>query len=144
MEIKIEENHPSVEVLIKCPKVTDEVERMISALQGFGEKLSGVKDGKTYFVGAGDVFYFESVDKKCFIYTETDVYEIGYRLYELEERLTEKNFIRIAKAQIVNIAKVKSLCPDFGGRIEVVLINGEKLTVSRQYSKSFKERLGLR
>ncbi|WP_407920378.1 LytTR family transcriptional regulator DNA-binding domain-containing protein [Gottfriedia luciferensis] len=32
-----------------------------------------------------DIFYFESVDKKNFIYTDKEVFETALRLYEVEE-----------------------------------------------------------
>ena len=53
-------------------------------------------------------------------------------------------FIRNSKSQILNIAKIKSICPDFGGRIEAVMENDEILIISRQYSKILKERLSLK
>jgi DNA-binding LytR/AlgR family response regulator len=117
---------------------------MASVLQGFDNKLQGSKDGKIYLIDVKDVLYFESVDKRCFIYTDKDVYDTPLKLYEIEEQLTEKGFIRIAKSQILNIFQIESLCPDFGGRIEIILKNSEMLIVSRQYSKLFKERLGIR
>ena len=44
---------------------------------------------------------------------------------------------------ILNLNKVKSLSPAFGGRFEAVLDNGEKTIISRQYVPVLKERLGL-
>jgi len=142
--ITIQEGFTNVEVIIKCPEATDEVHKLVSALHSYGQKLSGVKDGRTYLIDRLDVFYFESVDKRCYIYTESDVYETALKLYEIEERLSENKFFRNSKSQILNLMKIKSLCPDFGNRIEVVMENGEKLIISRQYSKLFKERLGLK
>ena len=144
MNVSIREGFSSVEVVIKCPKSTDEIQRLASLLQGYEQRLSGMKDGQTFLIDRNDVFYFESVDKRCFIYTATDVYETALKLYEIEDRPVGNLFFRISKSQILNIKKIKSLCPEFGGRIEAVLENGEILMVSRQYAKSFKERLGLR
>jgi hypothetical protein len=44
----------------------------------------------------------------------------------------------------VNIAKIESLCPDFGGRIETIMENGYKLVASRQYSKLLKKKDGIK
>ena len=107
-------------------------------------KISCTKDGITHLVDTGEVLYFESVDKKSFLYTESDVYELSLKLYEIEETLSDVGFIRSAKSQILNTHKIASLCPDFGGRIETTMISGEKLIVSRQYAKLLKERLGIR
>ena len=143
MKIEIQEGHNAIEVIIKCPEVTETVIRMKSLLYNCDQRLSCIKDGVTHLINKHDVFYFESVDKRCFSYTANDVYEIPLRLYELEELLSDNGFIRSSKAQILNIAKIKTLCPDFGGRLEVVMENEETLIVSRQYSKLVKERLGL-
>lgn len=133
-----------MEVVINCPEASDKVDRIVSALRNLDEKLSGVKEGQTYLIDQGDVYYFESVDKRCFIYTAKDIFETALKLYEIEDRFTDMGFFRCSKSQIINIAKIESLCPDFGGRIEAKMENGEKLVVSRQYTKSLRERLGLK
>jgi DNA-binding LytR/AlgR family response regulator len=144
VKVEIVEGHTEVEVIVKCPQATEDINRMVSVLQGFDNMLSGTKDGRIHLIDVKEVLYFESVDKRSFIYMDKDVYETLFKLYEIEEHLSDKGFIRSAKSQILNIARIKSLCPDFGGRIEVELCNGERLTVTRSYSKSLKERLGLR
>ena len=144
MKIEIHEKHECTEVIIKCPEITPDIRKLESLLYSFAKKLSCSKDGITYLIDTSEVLYFESVDKQTFLYTESDVYELPHRLYELEEMLSSSGFIRSAKAQILNTYKIASLCPDFGGRIEAVMENGEKLIVSRQYAKLLKERLGIR
>jgi len=148
LEIIIQEDCPDIEVIIKCPKATDEIQKLASLLQREwhdmpGQKMPGTKDGQTFLVDRHDILYFESVDKRYFIYTAADVYETALKLYEIEEWLTAGIFFRSSKSQVINIKKIKSLCPEFGGRLEVVMENGEILMVSRQYAKILKERLGL-
>lgn len=143
MKIEIKEGFPEVEITIKCPEATEDIRRIETLLYGHGQRLPCVKDGSTHFIEKHDVLYFESVDKRSYLYTADAIYEAGFKLYEIEELLSDMGFIRTAKAQILNMAKIESLCPDFGGRIEAVLNNGEKVIVSRQYAKTLKERLGL-
>ena len=52
-------------------------------------------------------------------------------------------FFRANKAVIVNLNKIKSLSPAFGGRFEAVLKNGYKVIISRSYVPKLKELLGL-
>jgi len=144
LKIKINEGFPDIEIIVNCPQVTEEINKIASVLKTYDKKLSGTKDGHIYMIERQDIFYFESVDKQCFIYTSDDVYETSEKLYEIEELLADMGFFRSSKSQIINIAKIKSLCPDFGGRIEAIMENGEKLIISRQYAKLFKERLGLK
>lgn len=130
MKIKIHEGFPNVEIHIKCPQSSDEIRRVESILKSYDEKLSGTKDGQTYMVDRHEILYFESVDKRCFICTDSNTFETPLRLYKTEERLADMGFIRCSKSQIVNITKNTSLCPDFGGRIEITIENCEKIIVS--------------
>ena len=143
IKIEIQEGFEDIAVIIKCPEVTDDIRKLESMLHGQSPKFLCTKKGAVFLVDKRDILYFESVDKRCFVCTANDIYESSLRLYEIEEMLSDAGFLRSAKAQILNIAKIRSLCPDFGGRIEVVMDNNERMIVSRQYAKLLKERLGL-
>ena len=71
--------------------------------------------------------------------------KIKYKLYQLEEIILSKNYIRINKSEIVNIKKIKSISPMFGGNL-LIYLEGYKtaLDISRNYVKDFKERMGIR
>ena len=143
MKVEIQEGFTETEVLIKCLEVTDEINKIKSLLlHDFKKKLPAVKDGVTHLINKQDIFYFESVDKRSYLYTANEVYEIFLKLYEIEN--IDINYFRNSKSQILNIAKIESLRPDFDGRMEVMLKNNEKVIVSRQYAKILKERLGLK
>lgn len=144
MKVEIQTGFPETEVLIKCQEVTDDVtkiERLL--LHEFGQKLYGTKDGATHLISKSEVLYFESIDKRCFLYTVGDVYETSLKLYEVENMLTSAGFFRSSKSQILNIAQIDSLRPDFEDRLAVTMKNGEKAMVSRSYARQLKERLGL-
>ena len=93
--------------------------------------------------GGREVLYAESVDKRTFLYTKSGVYETPLRLYELEERLAPRDFVRASKSAVVNFSRVQSIRPDLGGRLQLTLENGERLGVSRQYAPAIKEKLGI-
>ena len=71
------------------------------------------------------------------------MYETPLRLYELEERLAPRDFVRASKSAIVNFGRVSSICPDLGGRLRLTLENGEVVGVSRQYAPAIRKKLGL-
>jgi len=144
MKVNVVEGYSEVEITIKCPQVTDDIHRITQLLHMYEKKIPCAKEGKTHLISVGDVLYFEAVDKRVFLYTNADIYELALKLYEIEEMLNEAGFIRSSKSQIVNIAKIASLVPDFGGRIEAAMENGEKIIISRQYAKLLKERLGIK
>ena len=142
MKVTIQENerYEETEIVIHCRKTDEQILKIVAGLSSLDKKLSGTKDGRTFVVDPADILYFDSADKKTFIYTESMVLETSLRLYELEERLSG-NFFRASKSAIINIGKIKSILPDFGGRMEVTLVTGEKLTVSRQYAPDLKAKL---
>lgn len=130
------------EVWIRC-KEKEEAERIVAALQATKCKLAGTKEGRTFLVEPMEVLYFESVDKRTFLYTKDDVLQTSLRLHELEKQLAGSDFFRASKSTIINLMQVESLRPVFGGRIEVTMATGERMGVSRQYAPMIKQKLGL-
>jgi len=141
--IEVHQGFPDVTVTIRCPQETAEIQRMVALLESLDRRITGVLDGETCVLATHDVLYAESVDKRCFLYTAAAVYETSLRLFELEDRYGDAGFFRASKSQIVNVGQISSLRPEFGSRLEVVMTNGERLIVSRQYAHMLKERLGL-
>ena len=45
---------------------------------------------------------------------------------------------------VINFNEIKSMRPDFGGRMQLAMSNGETVFVSRQYVWYIKEKLGLK
>ncbi|MFJ8103856.1 LytTR family DNA-binding domain-containing protein [Lysinibacillus sp. NPDC096212] len=90
-----------------------------------------------------DIYYFEAVDGKIFMYCRNNVFEVKQKLYELEELCKGKNCFRASKSTILNIAKISSVHPTISGRFEAVLDNGEHTVISRQYVPVLKNMLGL-
>ncbi len=113
MDIKIVEDiKGTLQIVIKCKKIDDEINRLKNHIELFDKKLYAKKDNQMFFVNSSDILYFDSVDNRTFLYTKDDVMEIKQRLYELEISLSDKDFVRISKSQIVNINKIRSLKPE--------------------------------
>ncbi|WP_326513861.1 LytTR family DNA-binding domain-containing protein [Clostridium intestinale] len=144
MKILIEESpdNEDAELIIKCKSVSDEVKRIIELIKLSDEKIIGFLNGESYVVDPIKILYFESVDKKTFMYTENKVYEISLRLYELEKKMSKYDFFRSSKSTIINISRIKKLSHKFNGKLEATLDNDEKLLISRQYVSVIKEILG--
>lgn len=146
MKIQIHENasQKETEVIIHCKEANEQIIKMAAMMRVYDRKLTGTREGETYILDAAKILYIDTVDKKTFFYTGKEVYETSLKLYELEERLAGCDFFRASKSTIVNFNQIRSLRPDFGGRMLLVMNNGEKLYVSRQYVSVIKEKLGLK
>lgn len=139
--INEDENNNEIEIIINCKTIDDTVVKLISKLKEEDNVVTGSKNGRVYVIKLESILYFESVDKRTFIYTKDDVYECNLRLYEVEEKFGSRHFFRASKSTVINITKISVINPVIGGRIEVLLENKEKLIVSRQYVPVLKAKL---
>jgi DNA-binding LytR/AlgR family response regulator len=131
------------EIIIKCNEPDESLLQLIYSIKSTPKKLIGFTDLKMHIVNPKDVFYFESVDNKVFIYCKEKVFESKLKLYEIEAQYENLGFFRASKSTILNIGKIESVSPVFYGKLEALLQNGEKVFISRQYVYVFKKKLGL-
>ena len=143
MDVKISKIPESEKELvdIRCHRETDSVREIADFVRSRQGMLSGTLDGRQYAVAVSEIMYIESVDNRTFIYTESKVYESKQRIYELEDILKPKHFLRISKAALVNLMKISSVKPALGGRFSAVLSNGEEIIISRNYVSDLKKTL---
>lgn len=126
---------------IRCHKETDSVREIAAFVKSRQGQLSGTLEGRQYGIAVSEIMYIESVDNRTFIYTSSTVYESKQRIYELEDILKPKHFLRISKASLVNLMKITSVKPAMGGRFSAVLSNGEEVIISRKYVSELKKTL---
>ena len=148
MEINLIENKniTGTKVTIECYETDNKILRLINIIKGINnsdKKIVGVRDTDTYCINPDNVFYFESVERKTFCYTDNSVYETELKLYETLEFFSEADFMRISKSCVINLNKIKSIRPEFGGKILATMQNGERILVSRQYASELKLKLGI-
>ena len=81
------------------------------------------------------------MDNKTFIYTKNKVYETRHKLYELEEILKEKRFLRVPKSTLLNLMKVSAIKPALNSRFTAELFSGEQVIITRKYVPELKKAL---
>lgn len=143
ISINIDPTLSDTEVTISCGALTAETEKIIAALRMADDKLSVIKDGETHILEISKIAYIETVDRRTFVYTETDCFESKMKLYETEEKLCSSGFLRISKSCIVRLKYIRSLKADIDRKLRITLENGEQLIASRQYADKLKKRLGV-
>jgi DNA-binding LytR/AlgR family response regulator len=145
MKITIESvpagNEP--EIIIRWNEPDETLLQLIYSLKSHPRKLIGTRELQIHILNPKDVYYFESVDNRVFIYCREQVYESRLRLYEIEAEYESLDFFRASKSTILNLAKIKSVSPVLYGRFEALLLNGEKVFISRQYVPVLRRKLGL-
>ena len=70
-------------------------------------------------------------------------YALRMRLYEAEQRLAGRAFVRISNSEMINLKKVKGFDLSFAGTIRVSLSSGTVTYVSRRYVSKIKQLLGI-
>lgn len=128
--------HP--EVIIEYRELTDGVKRVSAFVRSVDQSISCKREGKEFSIPLSDVFYIESVDKKTFVYGETEVYQTRLRLAELEKMLSHAGFVRVSKSVILNIEKLQGVKNLANSRLEAFLSNNERICVSRKYLKEIR------
>ena len=68
---------------------------------------------------------------------------VKMKLYELEDLLKSKQFIRVSKYCLVNIGKINYIRSLLNSKLELQMNNGDLCEVNRSYLQTFKETLKL-
>lgn len=133
------------EVEIRYRERDNEVDNLVRVIRSSADALPGINEkGDMEMIYISQILYIEAVDRDVFAYKAEGVYKIRKTLYELEDDLREKFFVRISKSTIVNIKAVRSAAPEDFRRIKLLLKNGEYLIVSRNYANDFKTAIGMK
>jgi two-component system LytT family response regulator len=100
---------------------------------------------RTQLVELAWITHFVAQGKGTLAVTATGNHLVDRALGELEERLDPRQFVRIHRSAIVNLAWVGEVRPDLGGRLVVRLkdTGQTELQVARDRARAFKERLAL-
>ncbi len=145
MKVEVELDPRQAELLVKvlAPGETPELAALLERLEEPG-RLTGFRDGAAVPLDTGDVLRFYGEDKEVLAQTAAgETCAVRLRLYELEERLPRRDFIRVSHSEIVNWKRVTALDLSLTGTIRVTLEGGVTTYVSRRYVKKIKEVLGL-
>ncbi|MFR0822747.1 MAG: LytTR family DNA-binding domain-containing protein [Clostridia bacterium] len=146
MKIKIEIDEQLVEneIIIRCKQVDSSISKIqeaITNITSHAPNLLFYKDDTQYYLPLKEILFFETTEQGIHAHTADDVYQIKYRLYELEE-LLPKSFIRVAKSTILNINAIYSISHLLTSSYLVAFNKSHKqVYVSRFYIKALKARL---
>jgi two-component system LytT family response regulator len=97
-----------------------------------------IRSGEGYeLVPAADVVSFEAQGNYVRLRTEGGQHLLRITMVELEKRLDPQRFARIHRSTMVSIDRIKEITPAWHGDFEVLLADGQRLRLSR----NFRERL---
>lgn len=144
VEIFIDEKYEETTVKIYAKTYSKEIDWMKDQILGHPQdKITAFAGDGIQILAYKDILRFYGLDNKIYLDTMKNTYTTRLRLYQLEDRLPKKQFIKISRSEIVNLDYVKGLDLSFTGTIALELKNGQVSYVSRRNLKNFKEALGL-
>lgn len=91
---------------------------------------------------ARDIARFHAEDRYTVFRHEGQEFLLDEPLNTLEERLTDLGFVRVHRAELVNVHRVKALHLE-DGATEVELSDGQRAPVSRRQASELRRRLGM-
>ncbi len=144
IEVRLDATCEETTVVIYTNRVTDEVQNLARRLsQDAPQVIVGFLEEEAMLLSQEEIYRVFAESGKVFAETENGRYQLRLRLYELEERLDGKRFVRISNAEIVNLGMVRGFDLSFAGTICVRMKNGTVTYVSRRYVSKIKQVLGI-
>ena len=147
MEIRVveEKGRSQIEVTILSGPDNPRVAGIVRQLQMADGKLSGYIPGtiNRRMVFLADVAWVQTNGSMALIYLAIgEMLESSSRLNELEGELSDTEFVRISRQELVNLDHVTGISPAGSGRM-LLSVGEKKLVVSRKYTPEFKRRIGI-
>lgn len=144
VDIRLDDDARIPYAVIHTRTMTDEVNKAVKALTADRVKyIMGYAVGKLTPLDPPEIIRFYTENKKVQAQTVKQVYDIRERLYQLEELLNPREFIRISNNEIVNLHRIQDLELTFNGTFKINLQHGISTYTSRRYVNHLKRRLGL-
>lgn len=129
-------------------KPAEENQRMEALLQEVkpslprSDRLVIKSDGRVLFLRLVDIDWVEAADNYIRVHAGNEGYLARETMTSIENRLPSEKFMRISRSALVNLERIKELQPMFHGDYVVILRNGTKLTLSRNYRDKLQALLG--
>ena len=89
--------------------------------------------GRIVFLPVSDIRWISAEENYVRISTQSETHLLRETMSRLEEKLDPEMFLRVHRSSIVNLHHVKEVRTEGDGDYAVVLVNGEKLSMSRGY-----------
>ena len=109
----------------------------------YEQAIAGFREDVVEVLEPSEIYRVFAESGKVFAETNHGEYALRLRLYEAEQRLDSKTFVRISNSDIINLRKVKSFDLSFVGTICITLSNGTVTYVSRRSVAKIKQLLGM-
>lgn len=144
IRIQTDDSLKEDEIILHCRSENQQIRTLQSSIEDLITKSFSIlasQKRKEIYLPVSNILFFETSGSLIFAHTRNDMYEVNYKLYELEEFLPGY-FMRISKSTIVNIHEILSIHRNLTSSSIIEFQDTHKQTyVSRHYFKVLKSRL---
>jgi two-component system LytT family response regulator len=130
---------PDIQILLK--QITESVRE---AAPKYPERIASRLGDRIWFLDLSDITHFYAQDKLTYAVSDDKVYCVDHAIADLEKELDPRNFFRIHRSTVVNLAWIQEVASLPGGMLNIRLkdTKGTDLTVARDRAREFKMRAG--
>ena len=121
IKTRIDDQFKEIELHV-CNNTADQsVKEIVSDLHAMYDKGISCTDsrGNKLMLNSNEIISVYAEGQKVMILGVEDTYSVSKKLYELEEELGERHFVRISKSELVSIKKIQSLDLSLTGTIKI-------------------------
>ncbi len=122
----------------------DEINKLLDLIaKGQDVFVTGYNEVGQKNIESRYIHYFVIEDDDVQAVLKSTRFIVKMKLYEIEELLENKHFIRVSKYALVNINKIDYIKPALNSKLILLMRNGDEVEVNRHYYKAFKKALNL-
>ncbi|MBR6766556.1 MAG: LytTR family transcriptional regulator [Clostridia bacterium] len=140
VEIRVEPG-AAQQVIIITDHLTPEIEALAKSLENKPfDRLTAYSERGVKLIPTDEILRIYSESQQIRVETLSgSVHTLRGRLYEYEEQLAPRRFVRISNSEIVNGSMITGMDFSLSGTICLILKNGVKTYVSRRYVQRIKK-----
>jgi two-component system LytT family response regulator len=124
--------------------ISDRVQALLTFLnkeEVFLKRILIKTDDRINIIPVEDIQWLEADGYNIKIFNQAESFKLRKTMKEIEQKLDPKIFLRIHRSYIINMNYIKEIQEWFKGDYLVILKNGKKLTISKNYYRKVIDRL---
>ena len=140
VELNIDPACTEPRVTIYTNHMTPELEALLRQLSAPPpDAVAAQTERGVELLPVNEIMRVYSERQKVYVQTAAGVYPVKARLYEMEQRLTGRQFARISSSELVNMRMVTGMDFSLAGTIRISLKGGTSTYVSRRHVAEIKK-----
>ena len=138
VEICIAPDCEEPKIVIHTPVISEEIEALVRQFSS-PETITAHTSRSAELISIPEIIRIYSERQKVYVQTAAGIYPVRYRLYEMEEQLSGRGFIRISGSELVCVRMITGMDFSLAGTIRLSLKGGIVTYVSRRRVSEIKK-----